>query len=97
VACSSKSSYFLTERLGISPSVTPSQHRTGWRTNSYGPIDFRVQEFVVVRFLVGTRVVCCSVVAVCRHRVSAVARSVSGGGVVAVRYSTGALAAGGVL
>ena len=38
----------------------------------------------MVRFLVGTRVVCYSVVAVCRRRVPAVARSVSGGDVVAV-------------
>jgi len=44
----------------------------------------------VVRFLVGTRVVCCSVVAICRRRVPTVARSVSGGGV-------DALATGGVL
>ena len=47
----------------------------------------------MVRFLVGTRVVCCSVVAVCRRRVPAVARSVSGGDV----YSTDALVTGGVL
>ena len=47
----------------------------------------------MVRFLVGTKVVCCSVVAVCRRRVPVVARS----GVVAVRYSTDALATGGVL
>ena len=91
----SKSYYFLNrETLGISQSVTPSQHKTGWRTNSNGSIDFRVQKFVVVRFLVGTRVVCCSVVAVCRRRVPTVARSVSGGG---VGYSTDALAIGGVL
>ena len=51
----------------------------------------------MVRFLVGTRVVCCSVVAVCRCRVPAVARSVSGGDVVAVRYLTDALVTGGVL
>jgi len=89
VACS-KSSYFLTETLGISPSVAPSQHRTDWRTKSYGSIDFRVQKFVVVRSLVGTRVVCCGVV-------PTVARCVSGDGVVAVRYSTDALAIRGVL
>ena len=47
-----------------------------------------MQKFVVIRFLVGTRVVCCNVVAVCRRRVLAVARSVSGGGVVAVGYLT---------
>ena len=66
------------------------------QTNHYGSIDFRVQEFIVVALLVGTRVVCCGVVAVCR-RVPAVARSVSGSGVVAVRYSIDALATRGVL
>jgi len=94
VRCSN-SSYSLNAEY--QPSVAPSQHRTDWRTISYGSNDFRVQEFVVARFLVSTRVVCCSVVAVCRRRVPAVARNVSGGGVVAVRYSTDALATGGVL
>jgi len=56
-----------------------------------------VQKFVVVRFLVGTGVVCCSVVAVCRRGIPTVARSISGGGVVAVGYLTDALAAGRVL
>jgi len=37
---------------------------------------------VVIRLLVGTRVVCDACVVVCRRRVSAVARGVSGSGVV---------------
>ena len=48
----------------------------------------------MIRVFVGTRVVCCGVVAVCRRvrRVHAVAPDVSGRGVVTVGYSTDALA-----
>jgi hypothetical protein len=77
----------------LSAAVPPSHHRTGRRTNSHGPVEIRRANFVVLRVLVGTRVVG-GTVAGCGYRVSAVDCAFSGGCVAVVRSAIDALAAG---
>lgn len=55
---------YLLNRGWLAESVTPAQHRTYWHTKTYGPMDYRAVEFIVVAIIVGVTVVC-SIVAVC--------------------------------